>query len=313
MSRRALAPSAVPVEGQEFFDNRPLRLAGFTLRPKAAYPVGCPTIDQWTAALQFASATHHASPYWLGSLLQYGESRDDWQARVEQVIASTGLSYKTLMNLSYLTRQVAEPEREIAPTVGHAAEVAPLEPESQRRLLTRARDEGWTTHELRRQVRAERRPTVLSGQAELVGMFRVLYVSPDWSDMAAVLKLPVTAHALPNAALFLWCPPSMLMANPGPRDVFEAWGFIPRTGFVWDGVMGNGAYAKVSHEHLLIGTRGDCLPDGVTLPDSVQTIRRNGFGLKKPKEFATLIERLYTDGPYLCLGMEPQEPWVRLL
>ena len=86
-----------------------------------------------------------------------------------------------------------------------------------------------------------------------------------------------------------------------------------KTNLVWDKVLGNyGHYVHGSHEHLIICTRGSCLPDEPTpAPDSVQTIRRSGEHSAKPEEFRTIIMRLYTRGPYLELfGREPVDDWT---
>ena len=110
-----------------------------------------------------------------------------------------------------------------------------------------------------------------------------------------------------------WVTAPMLLENPGPREVIEAWGFKPKTGIVWDKVLHNwGHYVGVYHEHLIIATRGSCMPDVPTpLPDSVQVIRRSGEHSEKPEFFRKeIIERLYTTGPRLELfGRRPVEGW----
>jgi N6-adenosine-specific RNA methylase IME4 len=125
-------------------------------------------------------------------------------------------------------------------------------------------------------------------------------------------KLPVKAHALENSVLFCWVTAPMLYENPGPREVIEAWGFKSKTGMVWDKVLGNwGHYVRVHHEHLIIATRGSCMPDSPTpMPDSVQTFRRDGEHSHKPEDFRRIITNLYTRGPYLELfGRRPCEGW----
>jgi N6-adenosine-specific RNA methylase IME4 len=129
--------------------------------------------------------------------------------------------------------------------------------------------------------------------------------------IAEICKVPVEAHSRPDAVLFLWVTAPLLLQQPGPREVIEAWGFTPKTGIVWDKVLGNfGHYVHACHEHLIIATRGSCLPDRPTpQPDSVQTIRRGDVHSQKPEEFRKLIEQLY-DGPYLELfGSERVEGW----
>jgi N6-adenosine-specific RNA methylase IME4 len=175
-------------------------------------------------------------------------------------------------------------------------------------------------------------PVTIEGQAALEGMFRVLYADPPWqySDsgvpdsgalgkasrhystmtLPELCKLPVQAHAMPHSVLFLWVPAPML---PEAFPVIDAWGFTYKTGMVWDKVLGNwGHYVRVHHEHLLIATRGSCMPDVPTpMPDSVQVIRRGDVHSAKPEEFRRIITKLYTRGPYLELfGRKRVEGWA---
>ncbi len=121
--------------------------------------------------------------------------------------------------------------------------------------------------------------------------------------------LPVQAHALPNSVLFFWVTSPFLSAC---WPIIEAWGFTYKSSYVWDKVRGNyGHYNHVTHELLLICTRGSCTPDVPTpSPDSVVVIRREGEHSSKPDEFRKLIEEQYTIGPYLELfGRKPVDGW----
>lgn len=321
--------SLVPASGNEALDVRPIELQGFKLRARSARPVGRPSIVNWQAALQFAAAVHEASPYWIGDLLAYAESRDDWREKLSQAMAHTGLSEQTLHNLGYISRRIAEPERAIAPSLSHAAEVAPMDRSDQVRWLDKAKTEGWTRNELRKEIKAASRRKVIEGQAVLEGQYRVIYADPPWKygdrppsgsgaqdhypgmTIEEICSLPVAAHAMPNAVLFMWVTAPFLLLNPGPREVIEAWGFEYKTGGVWDKVLsGGGHYFAIKHEHLVIATRGSCLPDRPTpSPDSVQTIRRDGEHSEKPEEYRKLIESMY-DGPYLELfGRKKAKGW----
>lgn len=304
------------------FDISPIELAGFQLRARSVTPVGAPTLKQWVAAMQFANAAQESSPYWVGDLLNYAETRKEWSERLDQAIAITGLARHTAINMAYVAKHVAEPERELAPTLSHAAEVAPLPREQQRTYLTLARDGNMTRRELRLTIKADKRPLVLEGQALLEGKYRVIYADPPWLyDRAAgfsatrphyrgmpvedICKLPIEAHAQPNAVLFLWVTSPML---PLAFPVIDGWGFEYKTSIVWDKVLSAGGhYVAVKHELLLIATRGSCTPDApVPSPDSVQVIRRPGEHSEKPEEFRQLITQLYTRGPYLELFARKQ-------
>jgi N6-adenosine-specific RNA methylase IME4 len=232
-----------------------------------------------------------------------------------------------------MARAGAIPQARRRPKVEFAlhAEVAALEPIEQERWLEKAEAEGYTRAELRSEISAARRRSVIKGQAQLAGMYRVIYADPPWryNDRGAahgraeshystlsiedLCKLPVEAHAMPNAALFLWCTAPLLLENPGPREVIEAWGFTYKANFVWHKVLGMpGAYNRVVHEHLLVATRGNGRPDVPTpQPLSVITLRRSDEHSAKPAEVRQMIERHYTIGPYLELfGRERAEGWT---
>ena len=79
----------------------------------------------------------------------------------------------------------------------------------------------------------------------------------------------------------------------------------PKTGMVWHKRRHNwGHYVSVRHEHVILATRGSCLPDRPTpMLESVFTSAKLPQELEhseKPEELRTMIERLY-DGPYLEL------------
>lgn len=313
------------------FDMRPIKLAGgVTLKARCVEITGKPTAQQWQAALQFAEECATASPYWVGDLLAYADTREDWRETLDQVQAHTGLSRKTLINLSSVSRRVALPERELAPSIGHSEAVAKLEPAEQREFLTKARTEGWSVSDIRDEIRAASRRRVVDGQAILSGQHRVIYADPPWRyrnmnqrpsaerhystlSIEELCALPVQDHAMPNAVLFLWVTVPRLFENPGPREVVEAWGFTYASHMVWDKVRGiPGRFLQVSHELLLVCERGDCPPDRPTpKPDSVLTVARSEQHSEKPEEARRMITSLYERGPFLELfGRERVEGWT---
>ncbi len=154
------------------------------------------------------------------------------------------------------------------------------------------------------------------------GKFRVVLADPPWQynnshvvgkdaygraerhygtmSIEQICALRVKDHVERNAVLFLWVPAPMLMKA---HDVIDAWGFTYKAGFVWDKIVHNfGNYVSVRHEHLLICTRGSCLPDRPTpMLDSVVSLRKSGVHSEKPEEFRKMIERLYPFGRRLEL------------
>jgi len=312
------------------FEQKPIKLEGFILRARSAEPVGKPSLKQWQAAFTFASAAEEASPYWVGDLLAYAETREEWHARMDQAKAVTGMQHHTLENHASVSRHVQEPERMLAPTFSHARAVSGLPRVDQTKFLQRAVDHGWNASEMVRDMRAARRARIIEGQAVLAGQYRVIFSDNPWEygnrqpsgssqsdhyppmSIEDMCKLPVKAHALPNSVLAMWVPAPLLLQNPGPREVGEAWGFTYKQNWVWDKVDGAGGnYSTGNHEHLTFWTRGSCTPDVPNgLPDSVQTIQKSRVHSEKPEEFRRLIERHWTIGPYLELfGREPKDGW----
>lgn len=322
---------------RELFDIHPIRMSGFTLRSKSVSVNGKPTRDQWIAAAQFSRAAEESGPFWLMKLLDYLETREDWAQHADQMLAHIGgLTLRSAEQYRYVARNVPEDVRELAPSASHAAEVASLPPSEQRAFLKEATAQGMSRQELRRHIRTHKRTKVIEGQAVLKGRFRIWLADPCWSyndsgptedgslakaegayptmSMEELMKLPIEAHAERDAILFCWVTATMLLENPGPRDVIEAWGFKPKTGIVWDKVLGMpGHYGfQVKHEHVIIATRGSCLPD-VAVPheDSVLTIRRKGEHSEKPEELRKIIDKHWPNGNRVELfGRKPVEGWT---
>jgi N6-adenosine-specific RNA methylase IME4 len=150
------------------------------------------------------------------------------------------------------------------------------------------------------------------------GKFRVIYADPPWSyglnqhhtqgvshhyrtmELNEMCALPVAEIVAKNAVLFLWVPAPQLEHG---LSVINAWGFTYKTGLVWDKVRHMfGNYVSVRHEHLLIATRGSCVPDQLTPQiDSVLELKRGNRHSEKPKQFRAVIERLYPRGRRLEL------------
>lgn len=303
------------------FDERPMELDGFKLKARSIEVIGRPTLGQFAAALDIALACGEGSPYWIGELWNYGEGRADWREKLEQAIRSnSAYTHKTLINLGYIVRNTSERARELAPSVGHVSEVAALEPDEQVVWMERASSEGLTVRDLRLELKASRRRKVLDGRAVLEGRHRVIYADPPWQyndrppsgsgaqqhydgmTMEQLAAMPIANHCEADAVLLMWTTAPMLLANPGPRDIIEAWGFEYKTCQIWDKVLpAGGWYVAVRHEILLIATRGSCTPDHpVPMPDSVITERQVAEHSGKPESFRKQIEKMY-DGPYLEL------------
>lgn len=313
---------------------QPFKVGCFVFHETGIDVEGKPDFDNYQGAFDFATRANRSSDFWLADLMRYGEGRTDWAMRLSQVHDSTGLTMKTLKNVRAVGAIDPSRRRE-GVSFAHHAEVTSLHPEEQVEWLEKASVEGLNVQEMRRGIKASKRTRVIEGQAVLQGLYRVIYADPPWSyndnaptedgslakaagsfpgmTMEDLCKLPVAAHAMPDSILFCWVTATMLYENPGPREVIEAWGFKPKTGIVWNKVLGMpGHYGfQVQHEHLIIATRGSALPQvGAPHDDSIQVIRRQGEHSAKPEDVRKIITKHWTVGPYLELfGRKPVAGW----
>lgn len=326
----------VTVDGSGLlFDTRPVVLDGFHLLGRSITPIGRPTAKDLQHALALACEFHESSPYWIGGLVAYGESREDWKEKLSQIMSVTKLARQTLINLGYVYRHTTEKSRAMAPSPEHAKAVAKLPEAEQIEVLSLARSEEMTVRDLQLHLRDAKRRKVLEGQAVLEGLYRVLMVDCPWKyndrppsgsgagqhydgmSIDELCAMPVAAHCTPNAAMGFWVPAPFLYDDhdgagvPGPYRIIRAWDFTPKAQIIWDKVDHNyGHYVSVRHEIFIICTRGSCTPDRLTpMIDSVYAERPTDHSAK-PAHFAKTMERLW-DGPYLELfGRDPRENWT---
>lgn len=328
------AGSNFPVRrDRNLFEDKPVKLAGFTLHARGVEVIGRPSIEKWGAAMQFAMACEESSPFWVGELWNYANEQHYDKKQVQQALATIGrvLALKTLDNHGSIAKKVTAKAKELAPSIAHADIVTSLPPDEQVEWMDKASSTEMTVRDLRLSVKAARRTRVIEGQAVLEGLYRVIMSDNPWmygnrppSGSGAIehypgmsiedqCKLPIAAHAMPNSVLFMWTTAPLILQNPGPRDVGEAWGYKYKQQIVWDKVDGTYSnYTGGNHEILTIWTRGQCTPDLPTdLPDSVQVIRKSDEHSAKPEEFRRLIEKHWTIGPYLELfGRERHDGWT---
>jgi len=311
---------------------KPIQIGPFSLDEMGFRAHGRPSFKEYEVVGVFILRTHRATGWWLVDWIRYGDARPDWEDQIDALIDADNLTEASVAQYRFVGSRFPDHETRVegVPFLHHQIVASEPEPAVRRRLLVKARDEGWTGRELRLEMHALRRRKVLEGQAALEGMYRVIYADPPWvySDrppglkgaaehypgltIEALEKLPVKAHVLPNSVLLMWVTAPLMLQNPGPREVGEAWGFTYKQQFVWDKVDGTFShYTGGNHEILTIWTRGSCLPDVPTgLPDSVQVFRKTRVHSAKPPEFRQLITKHWTQGPYLELfGREPVPGW----
>ena len=107
-----------------------------------------------------------------------------------------------------------------------------------------------------------------------------------------ICALPMTDIAAPDAVLFLWVPPAMVVH--AAHQVLEAWGFKARAQAVWvKPSVGTGFYFRNRHENLILAVRGTPpVPASENVLDSVIEAPR-GRHSEKPAEVHERIERMY--------------------
>jgi N6-adenosine-specific RNA methylase IME4 len=298
----------------------PVTIGCFTLTETGMEVRGVPTFSEYQGIGDWISRAHKCSGWWVADWLAYGETRADYKELLEAVLDVTQYDPETAKNFKNLGENIPPSRRRADVDISKHFVVAPLSPKEQEHWLEVAHDRGLSTRDLRNEIKASRRVKAIKGQAHLAGMYRVIYAHYPWphSDgrglsIEAGLKLPVKEHALPDSVLFLWSTAKQLLANPGPRDLIEAWGFTPQTQHIWDMVHGEqNSYAEITHEVLIVATRGSCIPDSPTdIEKSVHVLRRrSSLDEAHPDEFRQMIQKQYTVGPYLELfGRAPREGW----
>jgi len=179
-------------------------------------------------------------------------------------------------------------------------------------------------HEQKRRAR----PNFNDAGALPEGKWNVILADPPWQydfatdskdeienhyptmDLEEIKALPVTGMAADHSVLFLWTTVAKLFEG---RDVMEAWGFTYRTNWVWEkeGAPGMGHWARVNHEHLLIGIRGEpgC-PDVTERPMKTVFAAPKGRHSEKPEIFYELMEQVKPNFKRIELfARAPREGW----
>lgn len=154
--------------------------------------------------------------------------------------------------------------------------------------------------------------------------FRTVYADPPWRygnqatrsatgnhyatmSVEEICAEPVAALVEDDAHLHLWTTNAFLF---DARLVIEAWGFTYKSCFVWvKPQMGIGNYWRVSHEFMLLGTRGR-LPFEDRGQMSWAAVERTKHS-RKPREIRERVEAV-SPGPYLEMyGRESMPaPWT---
>jgi N6-adenosine-specific RNA methylase IME4 len=315
-------------------------IGGFEFTTTGLKAQGERSFEEWDAVGHFLRYIHTGAQFWIGDWLNYGEKK--YGEKYTQALEHTGYELKTLENYAWIAKSVPDQNRKEKIPFGHYANgLAALSETEQAEWIERILAEDMSQSEFRQALRIAKRAGVSANAQLPEGKFRVIYTDNPWQydDSGVISSEPGKAEAygkaerhfptmsieeqvelfsrvydlaLDDAVMFMWVPAPLLLQNPGPREVIEAAGFEYKNGFVWDKATHNyGHYISVQHEHLLICTRGSCVPDRLTpMLRSIITSKRTKTHSEKPEEFRKAIMRLY-DGPYLELfGRKNVEGWT---
>ena len=112
---------------------------------------GALSFDNWQRTGSQISKLADLSSWCLGDWLAYGECQ--YTSRYRRAVEIVGLNYQTLRNYAWVARRFDLSRRRDNLSFQHHMEVAKLPPAEQDQWLDMATKHGWTTSQLRRQIR----------------------------------------------------------------------------------------------------------------------------------------------------------------
>ena len=111
---------------------------------------GSPTFDQWSDAADRLRKIHGAVKFWIGDLLNMGETLFSEEA--SQVIDQSFLSEQEVKQYTLVAKQVAPTTRSHAQSWDHAKAVIGLKAEEQEEWLDKSRAEDWSSRKLSTEI-----------------------------------------------------------------------------------------------------------------------------------------------------------------
>lgn len=154
-----------------------------TLSPQGlAIPDGL-AFEEWEQIGQSLRQINGGVLWWIGDWLNYGEQR--YGEKYSQALEATDYEYQTLRDAAWVSKEIGLSRRRDNLSWSHHREVAPLPVDEQSRWLNTAEAEGWSSRDLRREVKSEgiraRLEDVAAREAkEAQGVYDVLVIDPPW-------------------------------------------------------------------------------------------------------------------------------------
>jgi hypothetical protein len=108
----------------------------------------------WLATGRRLGAIGRCSQWWVGDWIRYGTSK--WGEKYAEAARVTGYDVASLRNMAWVASRFDSSLRSDKLTWSHHVLLAPLDPDSQRKWLTRACEERLSVADLRIELRALR-------------------------------------------------------------------------------------------------------------------------------------------------------------
>jgi N6-adenosine-specific RNA methylase IME4 len=181
-----------------------------------------------------------------------------------------------------------------------------------------------------KQVKIDESPSGVVGDLKVLiedeKKYRCIYADPPWQygnqgtraatdDHYPTMTVPeICAEPIAELSddcclLYLWTTSGFLRES---FEVIDAWGFTYKSNMVWvKPQMGIGNYVRLSHEHLMIATRGGMTTWSESQMSWVSCVEANRTKhSEKPDIFRKIIEDM-SDGPFLELyGRKEAAGWT---
>lgn len=157
---------------------------------------GEPTRAEAESVFEFVSRAVKYSGFWMVDLIGYIDSREDWREWRDQILSvETGLTAGTVSVYRSIGKSVPPANRVEGLSLSHHRAVAKLDDGEQKEWLHKSKDEGWSSNELKAEVRASSRLNLVKGSARGVQQLEiVLHVSveaPSYTKAATLASAEV--------------------------------------------------------------------------------------------------------------------------
>jgi hypothetical protein len=120
--------------------------------------------ERWISLGRQLSDICTSSAWCLGDWLVYGEVA--YNGRYRDAVEQTSLDYQTLRNYAWVVKRFSPSRRRDTLSFGHHAEVASLPEPEQDFWLRKAEELGWSSKQLRREVRASLKERAVGDESQ---------------------------------------------------------------------------------------------------------------------------------------------------